>query len=156
MHTIQLESFGACLPEFKEVIGTHHAELAMFKDRMPLDPAWEVYLAREARGELIFTTCRVAGRLVGYFAAFMAPGLHYRQTLTVTMDIIYVLPEFRHKGWVVKMLDFSLAEYRRRGAYLCYVGSKVGSSLHPGLERVYLSRKFEPIDLYYGLWLTEK
>lgn len=156
MHTIQLESFGACIPELKELTPLHYKELAKFQDKQPLDPQWEVYLAREARGELIFTTIRVSGRLVGYMIAFFAPGLHYRQTMTVTQDIIWIHPEFRNKGWVIKLLDFSLAEYRRRGANLCYVGSKVGSPLHPGLDRVYCSRKFEPIDLYYGLWLTEK
>lgn len=156
MHTIQLESIGACIPELQEIIKTHWKELALFKDKAPLDPQWELYKAREARGECIFVTCRVEGRIVGYVCAFMAYGLHYRQTLTVHMDVIFVVPEFRNKGWVIKMLDFAVAEYRRRGANVCYMGSKQASSLHPGLDRVYRSRGFEPVDLYYGLWLTEK
>lgn len=153
MRSVQLESFGACIPEIKQLIGLHHQELALFKDKMPLEPQWHIYLEREARGELIFTTLRMEGRMIGYFIVFMANGLHYGQTLTCTMDIIWIHPEFRNKGWVIKMLDFALAEFTRRGGKLCYVGSKVGSPLHSGLDRVYRSRGFEPIDLYYGKWL---
>lgn len=154
MFSIQLESFGACIPEIRELIPLHHKELAAFQDKMPLAPNWELYLAREARGELVFISLRRAGRMVGYFIAFMAYGLHYGQTMTVTMDIVWVHPDYRNRGHVIKMLDFAIAEFTRRGANLLYTGSKVGSSLHAGLERVYLSRGFEPIDLYYGRWLS--
>lgn len=155
MFTIQLESFGACIPEIKELIPLHHKELALFQDRMPLAPRWSFYLDREAKGELVFISLRRAGRMVGYFIAFMSYGVHYGQTLTVTMDIVWVHPDYRNRGHVIKMLDFAVAEFKRRGADLCYVGSKVGSELHPGLDRVYQSRGFKPVDLYYGLWLSE-
>jgi GNAT superfamily N-acetyltransferase len=47
---------------------------------------------------MMLVTLREDGEIVGYFIGFVAPGLHYKTCLTLTMDIFYVLPEHRGSG----------------------------------------------------------
>jgi len=85
--TAQVEPWHPTIDEIKPLLHGHWEELALNKDKVPLDPQWEFYDARDARGELMLVTLREAGRVVGYFIGFVAAGLHYRTCLTLTMDI---------------------------------------------------------------------
>lgn len=151
MLTCQVESFTERLEEFRPLFPLHWEELALNKDKVPLDPQYDVYVAREARGELLFVTLRELGTPVGYFIGFIAPGLHYRTCLTCTMDIFYVHPAKRGGRGGVKLFKFVEKELRRRGVDRWFVGSKC----HADASWLFEILGFDRVEVYYSKWLGE-
>jgi GNAT superfamily N-acetyltransferase len=150
MFTAVVEPFMSQVEELRPLLPLHWEELGIYKDRMPLDPEWEVYEAFEDSGALLYVPLRCAGALVGYFIGIITPGLHYRQTLTCKMDIAFVLPEHRGGGGRV-LFDAVKAELRRRGVALWWVGSK---DHHP-IEGFYEALGFERQETYFAMWLGD-
>ena len=123
--TFQVESFPAFLEEVKPLLTKHWEEIALDKGHVPLDPQYEVYLARDRAGEVMAVTARKDGALVGYFVGFVAPGLHYRTCLTCIGDIFYILPEHRGDGAGIYLFKAVEAECKRRGVQRMFAGSKL-------------------------------
>jgi hypothetical protein len=153
MITAQVESLTERLDELKPLFPLHWQELALNQDKVPLDPQYEVYLERDARGEVVFVTLRKDGGLVGYFVGFIAPGLHYRTCLTLTMDIFYLHPGHRDGSPTAAIRLFRAVEReaRRRGVQRWFVGAK----LHNDAGRLFTFLRFEPVETYYSLWLGD-
>ena len=87
MITAQIEPWPAFIHEAQPLLPLHWAELALNKDKVPLDPQYDIYTARDLAGQVLVVTLRQDGELVGYFIVFIAPGLNYKTCLTLTMDI---------------------------------------------------------------------
>lgn len=151
MITSHVESFAEMLPQLKELFPLHYDELALNKDKVPLDPQYEVYLARERAGELLLMTLREKGQIVGYFIGFIAPGLHYQTCLTLTMDIFFVHPDVRGRWGGVRLFKAVEDEARRRGVQRMFVGSK----LHKDASRLFEALKYKEVEKYYSVWLGE-
>lgn len=151
MITIQTESFEDNLPEFKPLFPLHWEELALNKDKVPLDPQYDIYIARERKDELIFVTVREDAEPIGYFIGFIAPGLHYQTCLTCTMDIFYVHPEKRTGRTGIKLFKFVEKELRRRGVDRWFVGSKC----HADASALFEYLKFGKVETYYSKWLGD-
>lgn len=151
MLTAQIESFEERLPEFKPLFPLHWEELALNKDKVPLDPQYDIYVARERRGELLFVTLRELGEPVGYFIGFIAPGLHYKTCLTCTMDIFYVHPDKRGGRGGIKLFKFVENELKRRGVDRWFVGSKC----HADASWLFELLGFNRVEVYYSKWLGE-
>lgn len=151
MLTAQRECFADRLDELKVLLPLHYKELALNQDKVPLDPQYDIYIARERNGEVMFITLREAGALVGYFIGFVAPGLHYRTCLTLTMDILYVHPEKRMNGGGKVLFDFVKQEAQRRGVQRWFVGTKVHADIGPFLEKM----GFELCEKTYTQWLGD-
>ena len=149
MITFHIESFEEQLEELKFLLPLHYEELALNKDTVPLDPQYDIYVARERAGELLFVTLREAGELVGYFIGFIAPGLHYRTCLTCTMDIFFVHPDKRGQGAGEQLFAFVEKELRRRGVRRWFVGSKCHKDASWLFERL----GFEQVEIYYSKML---
>ena len=151
MITAQLESFTERQAEFIPMFPLHWKELALNQDKVPLDPQYNIYFEREARGEMLFMTLRELGEAVGYFIGFIAPGLHYKTCLTCTMDIFFVRPDKR-KGRAGTILFKAVeAELRRRGVDRWYVGSKC----HADASALFEHLGFERVEVHYSKWLGE-
>jgi GNAT superfamily N-acetyltransferase len=127
--TVQVDSFELCIPELRELFPGHHRELALFQDRMPLAPDYAEYVRREREGSLFLTTARWNGRIVAYYVAQVRPGFHYSITLTGTMDILYVVPQFRNRGLALPLFRHTEQELRRRGVEVWYSGFKSANLL---------------------------
>jgi GNAT superfamily N-acetyltransferase len=151
MITASIESFSRALPELQLLFPVHHRELALFQDRMPLAPQYAEYLSREAAGRLFLATVRKQGRIVAYYIAQVAPGFHYGETLTAHMDIMYVVPEERCKGYALPLMHVVEKELRRRGVAVWYSGWKTGNPL--GMPRLLDRLGFAPADTYVVRWL---
>lgn len=149
--TAQVEAYGAVLPELQPLYDEHWRELALDQNQPEavLDPAWPIYAARDAAGELLLVTLRERGALVGYFLGFLAPGLHYRQCLTYQMDIYRVLPSVRGRLGGKRLLRATIAECKRRGVKRMFLGEK----LHKPSGRLFEAFGFEPVETYYSMWL---
>ena len=151
MITAHVESFTANIAELQEVIPLHYKELALNQDKVPLAPQWDVYIAREKMGELLFVTLRSEGKLAGYFIGFIAPGLHYATCLTCIGDIFYVHPDFRHQGGGKTLFEFTEKELRRRKVNRWFVGSK----LHQDSSYLLKMMGLEPCELTFTKWLED-
>ena len=97
MITADIESFERALPELSKRFPQHWEELALFKDRMPLVPQFDEYIARERNGSLFLTVVRKNGEIVGYYTVQVAPGFHYGHTLTAHMDCTKSATHFTNK-----------------------------------------------------------
>lgn len=151
MITAQIESFTEQLDELKPLLPLHYEELALNKDTVPLDPQFDIYMARERAGELLFVTLRDAGELVGYFIGFIAPGLHYRTCLTCTMDIFYVRQDKRGAGAGQILFAMVEQELKRRGVQRWFVGSK----LHKDSSFLFEKLGFQKVEVYYSKMLGD-
>ena len=149
--TAHVESLTERLEELKPLLPLHWEELALDKDKVPLDPQYDVYLQRDAQGQVILVTLRQEGRLMGYFVGFIAPGLHYKTCLTCTLDIFYVHPDVRGRMGGVRLFKAVKAELQRRGVKRWFVGSK----LHKDASRLFEALGFAPVETYYSMWIGE-
>jgi len=146
MITAQIESFSECLPELMPLLPLHYEELALNKDEVPLDPQYDIYIARENMGELLFVTLRENGILIGYYIGFVAPGLHYKTCLTCTTDIFYVHPEQRGKKGGLDLFKTVENELKRRGVDRWFVGFKC----HLDASGFFEILGFDRIEVYYS------
>ena len=153
MITAQIESFRDCLPELVSVFPIHWAELALFKDRMPLAPQYHEYVRREEAGVLFLATIRWDGSIVGYYTAQCQPGFHYERTFTGTQDMVYVIPEYRDRGLAFPLFRCVERELKRRGAQIWYAGYKTHNPL--GMPRLLYKLGFIPADTYMAKWIGQ-
>lgn len=151
MITAQVEPYSKCLPELMECYDLHWEELALNKDKVPLDPQYDLYEARDDAGQLLLVTLRETGRLVGYFIGFIAPGFHYKTCLTLTMDIFWTHPDVRGGFSGVKLFRLVEKEAKRRGVHRMFYGSK----MHKDASRLFEFLKMEPVEVYYTKWIGD-
>lgn len=158
MITCQVESLTDRLEELKPLFVPHWEELALNKDKVPLDPQYDIYLARDALGEVLFVTVRENGKLLGYFIGFIAPGLHYKTCLTLTMDIFWLHPSLRDAEDSLDFIEkemicmdlFELVkkEAMRRGVKRAYYGSKSHKDASVLFEKLGMGE----VERYHSAW----
>ncbi len=151
MITAQVEEFMDVIEEARPLLALHWEELALDRDKVPLDPQFDVYAQRAAAGMILCV--RQAGAMIGYFCGFVAPGLHYRTCLTLTMDIFFLAPAHRDgsPSAALKLFRAVEQEARRRGVQRWFVGSKV----HRDASRLFEHLGFAQVETYYSKWIGE-
>lgn len=149
MLTAHVENLTERLEDLKPFFPMHWEELALNQKQVPLDPQYDAYLAKDAAGEMMLVALRKDGAIVGYFVGFVAPGLHYKTCLTLTMDIFYVLPEHRGEGGGFVLFKAVEAEAKRRGVQRMFVGSK----LHKDASWLFEKLGYEEVERFYCLWM---
>ena len=151
MLTAQVESLTDTQEELKPLFPTHWEDLALNKDAVPLDPQYDLYLRRDAAGEVLFVSLRENSKLIGYFVGFIAPGPHYRTCLTGTMDIYYILPEKRGGTKALRLFRCVFQEMKRRGVQRVFMGSK----LHKDTGRLFEAFGLRPVETFYSAMLED-
>lgn len=151
MITFHVESFTERLTELQKLLPLHYEELALNKDKVPLDPQYHVYIEREKQGGLLFVTMREDGELAGYLIGFVAPGLHYQTCLTCITDIFYVRKESRGGRAGIKLMKFVEEELKRRGVQRWFIGSKVHKDASPLFEYMEMA----PVETTYSKWIGD-
>lgn len=160
MITAAVEHLRDCLEELKPLFDPHWKEIALDQARVPLVPNYPEYLKREAEGQVLCVVLREAGRVVGYFVGFIAPGLHYMTTLTLTMDIYWIHPDYRAEDSLSQLEEDMLAELLfgtvkaeavRRGVKRPFYGSKV----HRDSSGLFIQLGMYKADEYFSDWWGE-
>lgn len=152
MITIQREIFMQTLGELKPILDLHYEELALNKDKVPLDPCYELYDFQESAGKLLFVTVRDDGELVGYFIGFVQPGLHYRTCLTCIMDIFFIEPGARGAAMLgLKLFRAVEVHLKEMGVQRWVMGSKKHRDASALFERI----GAEPIETMFSKWIGE-
>ena len=103
----------------------HWREIALFQDKVPLDPNFEAYYDYERNNQLAVLVARSKGMMVGYDAYIVGPMLHYRSTLGAKNDIFWLDPAFRG-GWDgVRMFKEAERGLKRLGVKVVFHGPKL-------------------------------
>ena len=107
------------LPDFIEelapLLEDHYEEVAMYKDKIKLNPDYDKYLKLAEMGMMHCVTVRDDKKLVGYFISFIQPHLHYQDTIYALNDILYLDPQYRGTNAAVKMFVFAEEQLREEG-----------------------------------------
>ena len=151
MITAQVEPYSAFIDEAKALYPAHYEELALNRDKVPLDPMYELYDAMDALGKVLAVTLRQRCELVGYFIGFVEPKLHYRTCLALTMDIFWTHPDIRGGFAGVRLFREVEREAKRLGVQTLYYGSK----LHKDSGKLFEFLKMKPIETYYSKWIGD-
>lgn len=151
MITAAVESFADVWPEMQPLLPLHHAELALFQDKMPLDVDVRRYFAWDNDGALLTVILRESGALIGYFVGIVGTSPHYQSTLMCKMDVVFLVKEHRGQKAGSLLLDTVKAELKRRGVKLWWMGSKVHLPIAPLLE----AHGFELAETYHTQWIGD-
>lgn len=151
MISAQVETYADCLPELREIYPIHWQELALNKDKVPLNMMWEVYEQHDANDALLLVTLRECGSLVGYFIGFIYPGLHYRDCLTLTMDIFFTVPEVRGRTAALRLFRAVESEAKARGVQRVFFGSKN----HRDSSRLFKALGYTPVETWHSKWIGD-
>ena len=160
MITAHVERLQDSLEEMKPFFDPHWQELALNRDKVPLDPQYQTYLTREAMGEVLLVVLRERGKIIAYFVGFVAPGMHYRTCLTLTMDIFWLHPDYRAEDSLgaveqemlcVQLFDAVKEEAKRRGIQRTFYGSKLSKDASALFEHLGMVE----VERYYSEWIGE-
>ena len=146
---VQAEPYKDFIVDAKALYPLHWAELALNRDKVKLDPRYDVYDDLASKDQLLVVTMRREGELVGYFIGIVAPELHYKSCIALTMDIFWTHPSIRDGGAGIKLFREVENEAKRRGVQRIYHGSK----LHKDSSRLFEYFGMTPIEVYYSKWI---
>lgn len=150
--TAQIENYTDCLDELRPMHHEHWLQLGPDRDKVPLDPQYDVYLQCDKDGKILLATLRENGELAGYFIGFVTPGLHYKTCLTLTMDIFWIREESRDKELGgVKLFRAAFEEAKRLGVQRIVCASKT----HQDASRLFEFLKMEKIETHYSKWIGD-
>jgi L-amino acid N-acyltransferase YncA len=147
----QLERWPDVVDEFRLLIDDHYEELALDKDKVPLNVDWDRYMRLYEAGVLLFVSLRDEGKLVGYFIGFVMPHLHYVDCVTCAMDIYFVHPSVRGRFGGLRLLRQVERILRANGVHRWTMGSKN----HAPSDRLFAAMGFKPIETYHSKWLGD-
>jgi GNAT superfamily N-acetyltransferase len=137
--------------ECQSLIEAHWEDIALHKDRISLNPDWDLYHEAEDVGKLKIFTARSCGVLVGYFVVFVSYNPHYKDHLFATNDVIYLHKDFR-KGLVgLKLIKFAETCLRADGVSVLLINTKVHQPFDPILDRL----NFNLIERVYSKYLGD-
>jgi GNAT superfamily N-acetyltransferase len=148
----QSEALADCLDEMKAfLLQAHWEELALDKDKVPLDPNYDEYLKLDELKRLIVITVRDRGTMIGYFLGFVGPALHYKSCFECAMDIFYIKPEYRKQGVGKGLFNYVEFTLKKMGVQRWIVGSK----LHKDSAFLFEQLNFKPIEMYYSKYIGD-
>ena len=110
--------------DMMRVVAEHHEE-ARRGGEWPLVPDFDVYHNLDRAGLLQCHVAYDAGEVVGYTADILSPcALHYTNHSVAVNDMIYVKPEYRHKGVLQELINTAVAHLKSLGCELYTVNLK--------------------------------
>ena len=105
MIEFQEEVYQEVIEELKPLFKDHYEEIAMYKDKIALNPDYDKY---DTLGEHLFiVTARDEGTLIGYTIFFVNNHLHYKDHMYAANDIIYIDPKYRHDVAAFEMMEYA-------------------------------------------------
>ena len=95
----------------------HYQELTLHKESVKLNPMLENYRQIERAGKIAVYTARDDGELVGYGVFFVAPHIHYGDTIVAMNDVLFLHPAHRKGSMGTRLIKFCEQQLRARGAH---------------------------------------
>jgi hypothetical protein len=134
--TFQVEPLHPFVDEAKELFEKHYHEIAERTDVIKLDPDYAKYDDLANKNMLEVHTIRNDGKLVGYSLWFISQHIHYKNSLTVNSDILFISPEFRQGITGVKFIKWSTEKIKERNPQRIMFHVKDAVDYSPILKRM--------------------
>lgn len=90
------ETFVNVIEELKPLLVEHYKEVAMYQDKIELNPDYDLYKALDLMGNLKIYTMRTDDELTGYNVFFIKDHIHYKDHKFAINDVVYIHPDYRH------------------------------------------------------------
>lgn len=119
------EKWADIYPELAPLLVQHWQEIASNHDRIPLDVAYDRYLALCEAGVLHVLSARADGKLVGYHVALVTGHLHYQSTLHCITDVYYLVPQYRKVQTGIELFREVERQMKARGVVKLFTGVKL-------------------------------
>lgn len=127
----------------KDLIKEHWEEIAVNKDKIKLNPDWDIYRKLEELGNFKIFTVRSNGVLVGYFAVIVNTNPHYKDHLFASNDVIFLKKEYRKGLTGVKLIKFATECLKADGVSVLTINTKA-------------HKPFDKVLNFLGFSLTER
>jgi GNAT superfamily N-acetyltransferase len=114
----QRESFAEVIEDIKPLLAKHYQEICAFPDKLKLNPDYDKYIALDEIGCLHVVTAREESKLIGYMVTFIAPHIHYQDTVQGINDILYVSESHRGTTTGYKLFKAAMKELKKEGVEL--------------------------------------
>lgn len=140
-----VEPLAECLEEMKPILRQHYEEVAMYKDKIELNPDYTKYLAMSDLGILHVVTARLKGELIGYFISVLSPHIHYSDHTYAVNDILFIKEEYRYSGVGVTMFKYAEKQLKELGVSVITIHMKTAlpfDALCQGLGYDYAERQY--------------
>ena len=98
MITIQKEGFDEVIHEIKPLLEHHWNEIALYKQKFPLEPDYSRYQQLYEQGKLVIVTARdqvFLDDLIGYSIFILHRHIHYNSCMVAVNDVIFLLDSYR-------------------------------------------------------------
>lgn len=151
MITYQLEDWATYFQDCQALWVEHYDEIAVTKDKMPMRPDVETYVALEQMGRLQIITAREAGRMLGYVVSVIRPHMHYADVLTGYEDAYFLTKSHRRGMTGVKLIREAVKHMQAVGCQKVFFMTK--ASLDMG--RIFERLGFVKTDIVYSKWVGE-
>ncbi len=125
MISYNIEKFEEYEEEIKPLLEKHWEEVAVNKDKIKLNPAYDSYRRLDDVGALHSVVVRDGSTLIGYYISFIQPHLHYRDHKFALNDILYLDPAYRKTEAAVKMFEKAEEDLKARGVSVMGLHVKV-------------------------------
>ncbi len=125
MLTLHLENLTKVKRELQPLLEQHWELVAMYQDKIKLNPDWKEYARLDASGALRIFTARNDGVLVGYFVLIINKSIHYKDHFFATNDVIFVKPDSRAGATGYKLLKYAENYCRECGVSMLTINTKV-------------------------------
>lgn len=145
MIVYSVEKLSECLEEIKPLLEHHYEEVAMYKDKIKLEPDYDKYLSMADDGLLHVVTARDEGKLIGYFVSFLLPHIHYSSTVYAVNDILFIDKEYRNAKVGLGLFSYAEEQLKAEGASVIVIHMKTSvpfDSLCEGLGYDYAERNY--------------
>jgi len=150
MITYQEENLKDCLDEVKVLIEMHWEEIALYKDKINLNPDFDKYLLLDSMGMLHVLTVRDGSKLIGYFISFIQPNMHYSDHVFATNDILYIDPSYRKGSVGYKLFKKAEESLIGIGVDVVLIHAKVKNDFKPLMDKLGYERVEYTYSKYVG------
>ena len=113
-----------CLEELKPLLEEHYKEVALYQDKVKLNPDYDRYLMLEDAGNLHTVVAREDGKVVGYYISLVVEHLHYADTVYAHNDVVYLEPGLRHSRVALDMINFAIEKLKEKGVSVVTIHMK--------------------------------
>ena len=134
-----------CLEEIKPLLESHYKEVAMYQDKIDLNPDYDKYQTLCDSDLLHIVTARDEDVLVGYFISILVPHLHYKDHMYALNDIVFIAAEYRNAKFGLSLFKYAEEALKDKGVSVMIIHMKTSlpfDSLCEGLGYDYAERSY--------------
>lgn len=146
-----IETMDEVLDDMAPLWDLHWEEIALDRQKVPLNPDIDTFRTLEDAGLLLIVTARDEGKLIGYHVTIVRPHLHYKHSLTGYADMYFMHPHYRQGMTGVRLFKFVEQVLRDMGVDRIYQGTK----LHKDMGRLFERLGYKETERLFVKWIGD-